>query len=1350
MTRIRVKQPPDLAELWRLLDAHFPQSVLQALGQDAGNSNPVKSSLSELTLLRAEALVELDRSAEALNLLDQLGDEGHETNQVRGRLLKAFIFGRRGWPDASILQANRIAAQARDEDSRAEALAICAAGFAAKRCWGLSDRNLRDALEAAPTNPRVLALQARIRLEADQRLEARKVYERLATLASPWAQPVAVWGLSYVAYLLGEFEDARKHALAVLRSSPEYVPPLFTLAQIALAQNDLQAINQVVHDLAARSPQAENLTWLKQEAEQLTNHLATQSGGSRYRLAAFPTLVQRRDYCGPSTVELVLRYWNGESSYSNEQIAEKIKYTSGGTPIFRMREFFRLAGFDTIRCHASVSLLKQLIRNGFPVIIQQQYSNTSHVAVVIGFDETQGVMELQDPMTHMVKLIDEIEFQRLRRTFLDAALIAFPHGKGFEKRLARLEIFEEASLVWVDQAVLELEQGRRYAASELAERALKRKPGLAFGWLLRLHESLETWRAASQAQNELGGSSHPSNEGDAERRRFYRLLRQARQALPDDMVLTYQFEGWGALLDGNYSRALTAFQRASQLDEQDAANHASLAECYFALRDAAAAETEANRSLQIDPSFQEANIWMARCLAAHQPETALHFAACALDFGPQNWLAHYAMAEAAFYAGKLNLARQENDLALSLGSAWPEPHMMEAFILISQGEITAAGGNLRNLLAAFPQRSPTVEYKILQNLASLSFNSGQFDLALDQAQHMRDLYPTDPWTIQFQAAAYCEKLAAAEQTISPDTLQEVQTMYDHALEANSEDMQVLQDYLGYVEKLAGPTACLTILNNLTASMKASSRVEYLRGHFLHAAGDFNAAAQAMLIALAVRPGGQDRQETTEALQIILHALGPHEGIPHILAAFQSQKETHQTELWRSLGLVLAGMDPPEEEMARHWLRLAYEAAPDDAELALALGHVASSEEDRELLYRRGLMSAPEWPQARANLANYLTKIGRPLEALEFTRGYEETNFELLVAHGRALHQAGHYEEAAVIFRRSVVEVDEPESGLFFLLWQAETRCGDWERALRTARKASRVFAEMGEWYLYTAESLRCLERYDEADAMLRRAHSHGLSKERILQAEYETALARRDFDSALHIVDEYIFQSGEMAGDGRLGWAEKARMRLLVELHNFDEAMAFLHGENLSALGWGEAAWTAWQAGQPELALAFADCALELDPQNYPGLSARAQALISLGQEEDALPALYALRDAHPDDHDAYEKLAVRLAMAGHLEQALMFADQGVMLGSFCPFAWGARGLVYFLNGQVEEALHDLQLAYNRADGQNRLKNAEYWYLLALLQGKEGEAEMIRSQQAEQPGTALQNQLFERIRAAYS
>ncbi len=1327
---------PTLIELRSLLDSHRPASVLQRLpGRSPGGAG----------ITQAEALIDLDRPSEAFELLSGLVAGGLPAAQLAQALnLQAQVYIRSGWQDSAVLTALQAAEAAQEADERALALALCAAGYACKRCWGLSDRYLRDALELSPVNPRILVVQARIRLEADQRLEARSVYEHMAGLASPWAKPVAAWGLSYTAYLLGEFERAAGIAQSALEYSDQFIPPLFTLAQVALVRGQLPALQTVVGELRRRSPQAESLAWLQKEAALLQARQSDGAEGQKFRLAAFPTLAQRRNYCGPSSVELVLRYWKGSLEFNNDQIAAKMKYERGGTPIFRMREFFRLAGFDTIRCQAPLELLKKIVRAGFPVIIQQEFSNSAHVAVAIGYDESAGTVELQDPMTHAVTSLRREEFERLRQMFLDAVLIAFPHGRGHEKELARLNVFEDPALGWVDQAILELEQGRFDEANRLAERALKRHQSLPFGWLVRLHTALEAWRAA-HAQRWPGDTPAPGEA--ALRDEFFALLHLARHRLSGQAELVHQFEGWGALLDGDYERALAAFQNACQVDAGDASNQAFLAECLYALRNYEAAAGAARRSLEIDPALLAGNLWMARCLAWQGRPAALHYARSAVDLDGESWQAHHALAEAALCAGDLLEARQANARAAGLAGALPEISLQQGLLLEQQGELRAAEKLLWGLAEPPHSLSPADEAVLLQSLARLAFNGGSFASALSQAQALSERYPVDPWPSQLMAAARAELLLSSAHTPQPDDLADLQALYSRALALNPGSLVVALDYLRYLEALAGPHAALEALAGLEGSLAEKGRLQACRARLLYRAGESEPAAQAMLLALGQAGGARDRDELAEAMQIILQGSGVEDGSRQILAA--AGANIPASEIYRALGLALVDLQPAETAAAAALLRQVVEANPEDAEAALALGQVVQFEEDRESLYRRALLLAPDWPHARANLAAYLVQQGRPADALEYTRGHEAEDLELLVAHGRALQAAGHYEEAAAAFGNALRSVEEPDSDLFYGLWQAELHSGWLDQALKTARKALRLFPEEPRWYIYTAESLRSLQRFDEAEQAIRRGRSRGLSQASVLRAAYENAYARQDYAAALESIDAYLEAADEQRADGRLGWGEAARLRLLIEMGELEQALAFLDGEALGADGWGEAAWNASQASEPSLGLAFAGHALRLDPQNYAGLVTSAQSLADLGREDEAVKALYALQEAYPAEHHAYEKLAVRLALEGRMEQALVFGERGVELGPFCPFAWSARGLVYFLNGQVEDARHDLEIAFTRADIQERQKAREFWYLLSLLQGSQAQAESLRFELEHSDLTPLQTRLLAQIEAAF-
>jgi predicted Zn-dependent protease len=158
--------------------------------------------------------------------------------------------------------------------------------------------------------------------------------------------------------------------------------------------------------------------------------------------------------------------------------------------------------------------------------------------------------------------------------------------------------------------------------------------------------------------------------------------------------------------------------------------------------------------------------------------------------------------------------------------------------------------------------------------------------------------------------------------------------------------------------------------------------------------------------------------------------------------------------------------------------------------------------------------------------------------------------------------------------------------------------------------------------------------------------------------------------------------------------------------------------------------------------LELAERTLALDPESYTGLYASAQALSELGRAEQALQVLLALRAAHPNEHNAYEKLALLSAANNQLDEALELADQAVQLGPYCPFAWAARGFVYFVLDQPVEALADLQMAWNRGNSQRRHKSPIYWWIMAELQEDEKLASEMRQAALDQADIELDQRMI--------
>ena len=134
-----------------------------------------------------------------------------------------------------------------------------------------------------------------------------------------------------------------------MRLSDEVLGSIFILAHLAFLAEDAVMLRQVVDAIAERSPQAERLPVFRSMLEHLEKRQAAPAA-RRCRLKSFPTTMQKRDCCGPGTMDLVLRYWQGSEKFTEDEIETWVKLPHGGTPIYRMREFFHLAGFDTVRC----------------------------------------------------------------------------------------------------------------------------------------------------------------------------------------------------------------------------------------------------------------------------------------------------------------------------------------------------------------------------------------------------------------------------------------------------------------------------------------------------------------------------------------------------------------------------------------------------------------------------------------------------------------------------------------------------------------------------------------------------------------------------------------------------------------------------------------------------------------------------------------------------------------------------------------------------------------------------------------------------------------------------------------
>lgn len=1303
MTPQPSSHPVRSAELQSLLDQQRPATVL------AKTAEPDLAPV--LAVYRALALADLDRPREARTLLEPALPLLTGDDKARASCAWAALLLDGGDSDGAIQAAKAAASATADPGLRAAAFGWAARGYSRKHCWGLARESLRQALELAPCDREVLAARGRVALEMDERLMARAAYEHLATVN----RADSAWGLATVAYLLGEFSEALT-LLDEAITSDEVVGPLFLRAQLAYVTTNLALLEATVDLIARRSPEAEALPALQAMVAELREHVAAPQGGKRVQLKAFPTLVQRRDHCGPCTVELVLRYWRGGVEITNEEIARAIKEPGGGTPIYRMREYFHLLGFDTVRCRASIGQIKRVVDAGLPVIVEERFPNSSHVTVVVGYDEEAGSLLFQDPMTHALTTLPVDTVSRLRAFVCDAALIAFPAGQGYDRTLALMDLYDDQALVWLDQAALALDNHCYDEAASLARRAVSRLPGLELGWATWLLAELSREQAQAPVRSySLGSVAVQLHQPDeAPRDAGERIAAVLAAALPVcQSAAVRQIAGRAAIRSGDYGSALAALEQARQLEPDSALTYALLAECHAELRQQTQALDAATRAIRLDPSLPMANSWMARCAVGEDPARALHFARCAADLAPDAWLAQLALAEAQHACGDLRAARAAIGTARML--APHEPHVCIAYAtwLAASGAVADAAAELETLLAGRRPLSPAAAFTARQALCRLLFGGGHFAMARNQIALLLEGAPADPWALQFRAAVMASEWIAAGKAGDDAVIAELRSLYSAAISANEGAPWVVRDYGAYLAALAGPDAAADAVAALRTAYPAQG-LAALHGELAERAGRIEEAAAAMVEALG-EPGALDDHNTLgHAVSVVLAGIGVEAGAAAVLGAPGTMIPLATRE--RFLGMALSKYEEGAGR-ATELLRRSLEVEPDHASTLLRLGDVAANNEERGQYYRRALMLAPGWGYARLRLARLLAAQSRWFELLHLTSGHTDEALELMELYGRALFHLGRFEEAADCYAELTGQLAAPPAWLMACTWRAQKYAGRYEQAIETAHQAVQRFPDQPEWHLRIALALVAGGSYDDALAVVRTAREHGLDEEGELEIAYEVALARDEQLPALEIAMrgwglEPQRRAGELSN-----WEHRV-VRHLVNGGRVDEARALVAERDLNADGWGYAAWKLGDTRRWDLVLEFAEQSLEREATSYPGLFSSAMALRELGREDEARAGYERLRQAHPDEHNGYEKLALLLALEGRTDEALVQAEHAVALGAFCHLAWATRGYVAFVRGEHDRALADLEAAWIRADGDARGDDHVFWWVRASLRGE--------------------------------
>ncbi len=510
--------------------------------------------------------------------------------------------------------------------------ALMIRGYTRKRCQELAAEAVTAAREAVGEALHVLVAQGGCALALDDREAARDLYARALELYPE--RGAAHLAMANLAYVVGDFEEALERLGQVTDEGLYWARGVRLRATVHAARQEFDQEAEQWRLLLQRLPEGD---WAV--ADRLALALALAADGHRddaleqfreawradpdssegqyarerieflehapgdmacKRLPAFPTTRQRYNYCGPAVLELCLRYL--DIDLGQEEIAQTVK-RSAGTPMYEIVQYLRDRGVAARRVEATPDRLRAAIDLGLPVIVQEEYSTTSHVAVITGYDESLGLFIANDPMTHRQALRSFKWTARAGALFGNGGVIVLGReGEALEQLLARADeagLVEARHLCLLDECDRqrpkpgsgEAEDVTLQQVRELCTEALSISPRFKLAW----HR---LWHAENSLYARTG--SGVARDGVLAR------LHHVRTVFSED-EWPHQLHGHWLMDTGRYEEAFTSYFEASRRDPQDANNVEEMGECKWLAGDLADAERFMLEALALDPSHARAS-----------------------------------------------------------------------------------------------------------------------------------------------------------------------------------------------------------------------------------------------------------------------------------------------------------------------------------------------------------------------------------------------------------------------------------------------------------------------------------------------------------------------------------------------------------------------------------------------------------------------------------------------------------------------------------------------------------------------------------------------------------------------
>jgi tetratricopeptide (TPR) repeat protein len=543
-------------------------------------------------------------------------------------LLRYRTLARVGDVDDALLAARQLLTRGDLQKPELEAAhALVVELYGARRCAPLVERAYLAAVAAVGETPALWFARALAHHAADERVEARELMIRVLAAERTGRRTVAH---AQVLYVLGHFADATAELAPLTGDGASDEAELAALrlhAQIEGAQGKWESETQVLSRLVERGGKSdyhvhdrvslamtlatrdrldearEQFRWLAEQeraphvaryARARLGFLDSAKESKRRVLKAFPTTHQKRNHCGPAVIELCARYLGLD--LDQDKIAAEVKRETG-TPMYEITRFLAAQGIVHRRAVVDDPKVKAAIDLGFPVILQEEYSTTSHVAVITGYDDRLGVFVVTDPMTHRSGTRPYGWNEKAGELFgCGVVVVLGREGSTGETSLAELEakataagLVDAAHLRLLDEADRKRPHGLGGESSgsvheliDIATRAIAAQADFRLAWLRRANARLELYRRSN---------------ADAARDDFLADLYEVRTRFPND-EWPHQVHARYLDWEGRSNEAAALYADALRIDPGDGNNSQSMGAMKFFGGDLAGAEKNLWRALR--------------------------------------------------------------------------------------------------------------------------------------------------------------------------------------------------------------------------------------------------------------------------------------------------------------------------------------------------------------------------------------------------------------------------------------------------------------------------------------------------------------------------------------------------------------------------------------------------------------------------------------------------------------------------------------------------------------------------------------------------------------------------------